>query len=236
MKGIIPNGLTASNLLAGVVAITFTFEHYWSVVVFCIIWALVADFFDGFAARMLGVAGDLGKQLDSLADMVTFGVLPGLFMLEILQEQLPDDMQKLQWVALALPLGSLFRLAKFNISTNQSTGFIGLPTPAMTMFFLAYPIQEILETPYMSWMDSYETTLFLILFFAWLMVSPLPLLAMKFKDYSFANNWLKYLLIGLSIGILAVFRQNSLSLLIVNYVVLSIIGNMVIKGQKKTQA
>ena len=218
--------------MAGVIAIAFTFEHYWSVVIACILWALIADFFDGFAARMLGVAGELGKQLDSLADMVTFGVLPGLFMLEILQDQLPEDLKKLQWFALLLPLGALFRLAKFNISKNQSTGFIGVPTPAMTMFFLAYPIQALMQTDYMSWMDNYSTTLSLITLFAWLMVSPIPLLALKFKDFSIRNNWLKYLLLGMSLILIVVFRANSLSFLIFNYVVLSVVGNFIHKPEK----
>lgn len=155
-KSAIPNGLTLGNLLMGVLGIIFSFhgEMLWST--YCILLAAVFDFFDGFVARMLGVSGELGKQLDSLADAVTFGVLPGILLFHWISIGLGDYFEPLQdrelsnalkaSVALFVPLMAIMRLAIFNIDTRQSDRFIGVPTPAMALIVASFPL--IMELQY----------------------------------------------------------------------------------------
>jgi len=157
IKKHIPNLLTLANLLCGILAIKVGFSEHYYLAGFFVIFGAVFDFFDGFAARLLKVQGELGKQLDSLADMVTFGVAPGVVMYSFLKyyfselETLGDvgsiyretvvnyDVY-LPMIAFIIPLLSAVRLAKFNIDTNQSDKFIGLPTPANAMFFVFIPL------------------------------------------------------------------------------------------------
>jgi CDP-diacylglycerol--serine O-phosphatidyltransferase len=135
IRRLIPNLLTAGNLIGGILAIIFALTGDLELAPYCILAAALFDFLDGFVARLLKVQSELGKQLDSLADMVTFGVAPGILMLMILNRSLSSinpDYVFLSWFALIIPVFALFRLAKFNLDARQSDSFIGLPTPAMT--------------------------------------------------------------------------------------------------------
>lgn len=160
------NLFTAANLISGVIAILLAFSGRLDLAPFAIFCGLIFDFFDGFAARMLKKSGDFGKQLDSFADMITFGVAPGIIMLIILTihpSSLENGISLVQiekdynlwfealdfktlsgnyipFFALFIPFFSMFRLAKFNIDTRQSESFIGIPTPSMTLFFMSFPI------------------------------------------------------------------------------------------------
>ena len=150
LKSAIPNSLTLGNLLCGIVGIILTFqaEMMWASILMLV--AGVLDFFDGFVARMLGVSGELGKQLDSLADMVTFGALPGIMMFQWisigygdyftpLTQREPSNLA-LELIGLSVVLFACLRLAKFNIDTRQSDVFIGVPTPAIALLVGAFPI------------------------------------------------------------------------------------------------
>ena len=157
IKKHIPNLFTLGNLFCGLIALLFVFHGNFEATAFFVLLGIVFDFFDGFLARILKVSGELGKQLDSLADMVTSGVVPGFVMFHLLEnilkekqnisingleleELLSNEVGYLPYVGFILTLAACYRLAKFNIDTRQTDSFIGLPTPAMTLFVVSLPI------------------------------------------------------------------------------------------------
>lgn len=148
--------------------------------------AAFADLLDGLVARAIGAASEMGKQLDSLADVVSFGVVPSFWLYRLLQPELKV------WAALAflLAVAAAFRLARFNLDTSKSTGFKGLPVPANGLFWLS--VLSLTETEPLS----NEILIGLILFFALLMASKLPLLSFKFSNFSWKENASKFILIG----------------------------------------
>lgn len=135
MKKHIPNLITLGNLFCGTIATIFAVQANYEFAALFVVFGIVFDFFDGFAARLLNVSGELGKQLDSLADMVTSGVVPGIIMYHLLDND-SSEVSALKYIGLLLTLGACYRLAKFNIDTRQSDSFIGLPTPAMCLFVI----------------------------------------------------------------------------------------------------
>jgi CDP-diacylglycerol--serine O-phosphatidyltransferase len=244
IRRLIPNLLTAGNLIGGILAIIFALTGDLALAPYCILAAALFDFLDGFVARLLKVQSELGKQLDSLADMVTFGVAPGILMLMILNRSLSSinpDYVFLSWFALIIPVFALFRLAKFNLDARQSDSFIGLPTPAMTLFFtsivLIIPAQEsiklgrdisqmegILLSPYFLFPS--------IVLMSILMVSELPLFALKFKHFKFKDNELRYTFLTISIILLATLFVWALPIIILLYIILSVINNLTKKQSK----
>jgi len=187
------------------------------------------DFFDGFLARKLNVQSDFGVQLDSLADMVTSGLVPGLvlFYLFGLAPQ-PDlvNSELLPYFGLFVTLASAYRLAKFNISTNQSDVFIGLPTPANTLLIISLPL--ILEYQNSDAINSMILNpwflIVLTLISCFLLNAPIKLIALKFKTWNFKDNAARYILIILSVVLLSVFQFAGIPLLIIIYIFLSIIS------------
>lgn len=205
--------------------------------------AAVFDFFDGFAARLLNAQSDLGKELDSLADMVAFGVLPGVIVYQFINGFLgiyftsflerPLNLHVISLLAFLLTAASAYRLAKFNIDTRQSTNFIGLPTPAMAMFFASIPLLAEWQYSYNLYVKLDEKMLknfasmyhfnsfdmgvvalfqskivwaFLIFLFSYLMVSPLPIISMKFKSLKWKDNiWRFIFLITAALTVLFCF-------------------------------
>ena len=163
MKKHIPNLITLGNLFCGTIATIFAVQGNFVAAGLFVVIGIFLDFFDGFAARLLHVSGELGKQLDSLADMVTSGVVPGIIMFHLLNQSNFENVDSqfmnerisfsiashdyqftwISYIGLLLTLGACYRLAKFNIDTRQSESFIGLPTPAMSLFVISLPlIQE----------------------------------------------------------------------------------------------
>ena len=243
IKNFIPNLLTLINLIFGMVGILLAFDgklHLAGIMVFV---AAVFDFFDGFAARLLNAQSDLGKELDSLADMVAFGVLPGVIVYQFINGFLgiyftsflerPLNLHVISLLAFLLTAASAYRLAKFNIDTRQSTNFIGLPTPAMAMFFASIPLLAEWQYSYNLYVKLDEKMLknfasmyhfnsfdmgvvalfqskivwvFLIFLFSYLMVSPLPIISMKFKSLKWKDNiWRFIFLITAALTVLFCF-------------------------------
>ena len=236
-RRLIPNLLTAGNLIGGILAIIFTLKGQISIAPYFILISAFLDFFDGFAARLLKVQGDLGKQLDSLADMVTFGVAPGLIMFEIMALSLKmrglDNVMWLKYAALIIPIFAMFRLAKFNIDDRQSEGFIGLPTPAMSLFFISFPLLLGQTTaipnfgPGILYAIGHPFVLFvLILTFSILMVIDLPLFGLKFKHFKWKGNEIRYVFLGFSLILIAVLYLWAIPLIIVLYILLSLGHNL----------
>ena len=194
-----PNCITALNLGPGVLAIiTASYSssilwglpgYQWAFIFIGI--AAVADFFDGFAARMLHAYSDLGKQLDSLCDLVSFGVAPAMVLFFLLRDHGTD--QWLCWTTILIPICAAFRLAKFNIDDKQTSSFLGLPVPANAIFWIGYSALMMKGIEFLSiW---YVFICFLIAE-CWLMDSNLPMFSLKIKNLSFKQNLPRYLLIA----------------------------------------
>jgi len=285
VKENIPNFITCLNLLCGCIGIVLAFEGnlVWSAYLVGI--AAVLDFLDGFTARILKVHSAIGKQLDSLADMVTFGVLPGVVMFNLLEQAyfyelfseywtpLPNDFREMwydtrsinfvPYLAFLIPVFSAIRLAKFNLDSRQSDSFIGLPTPANSIFIcslvliLSYgdevsrhfmsaqsldvfmekgpgEIWDLIhhkESGSVFWRSnlilSHYFLLLITTIFSVLLVSPIRLFALKFKNFGWADNKVRYIFLALSAALLILFQVLGIPLIIVLYIVLSVINNLV---------
>jgi len=235
MRRHIPNLLTLLNLACGTVAIVLALEGQWRWAVYLILAASIFDFLDGFAARMLKAYSEIGKQLDSLADMVTFGVLPAIFIYTLFKNLFlnqPVDSgtfyNYLQWVVLVsvllVPAFSAIRLARFNTEKDQGTFFYGLPTPAHALFWTG-----------IFWQMMENGSLFgtpLNLFFMWAimlimafhMILPVPMYSLKFEHFRLRGNLIRYLLLLLSLVILLSVGWGGLSLIILLYILLSLLN------------
>ena len=234
IKRHIPNLFTLGNLFCGTMAAMAAVEEYFEAAAGLVVLGIVFDFFDGFLARILKVQGELGKQLDSLADMVTSGVVPGLLMFRFYEQALQNGNVEmtnmtvfLSFTAFLLTLGAGYRLAKFNIDTRQTDSFIGVPTPAMSLFVVSLPlifehtdyawVKEVLQNVYFLAVTSIVLTI--------LMNVNLPLLSLKFKSFGIKENSFKYLLILISVLLIFTFHYLAVPLIIVTYIILSIIQN-----------
>jgi CDP-diacylglycerol--serine O-phosphatidyltransferase len=179
----------------------------------------VFDFLDGFAARALKAASPIGRELDSLADMVSFGVLPSIVMFYMLRSA--TDSSWIPFIAFLLAVFSALRLAKFNIDERQRDGFIGVPTPANALLITGLPL-----VPASLVGGSWNMLVLVAITFicSWLMVSPLPLLALKFKSLGWKDNQLRFTLLAASVLLIALLGQAAIVLVIIIYVILSLIG------------
>lgn len=235
-KSYIPNAITSLNLICGCAAIIAFLQGENEYGIVLVISALVFDFLDGFIARLLNVTSVIGKQLDSLADMVTFGVVPGiilyvsflkmnLFEVEILNY----NVNPLPYFGFLITVFSAIRLAKFNIDTRQSESFIGLPTPANTILFLTIPLSTIYSEPnsiIVNLINNPYVLLTATFVFSYLLVAEIPLLSLKFKNYSWMDNKEKYLLLISSVVLLCFFSFLAPLFIIFLYLIISIINNV----------
>lgn len=223
----IPNAITCINLLSGVTAIIcasqgdrplWGMEAYeWAYIFIGI--AAVADFLDGFAARLLHAYSELGKQLDSLCDLVSFGVAPAIIMHYCaIATGMPVWTA---WLALLVPVCGALRLARFNIDTRQTTSFIGLPIPANAIFWIGY---SALCYAGGSFAGEWYWAAAAIIIESWLMVSPLRLFSLKFKTWGWKDNRWRWLLIITAPVLVAIMGVPGLMWLIVVYVAYSLLG------------
>jgi CDP-diacylglycerol--serine O-phosphatidyltransferase len=216
----IPNTITSLNLLFGCIAIVFALRGWTDFAVYCIALAAVLDFCDGLTARLLKAYSELGKQLDSLADAVSFGVAPAALLYNKLQFLLADKITggldaSLGWEFLAftpfiVAIFSALRLAKFNIDTRQSYGFIGLPTPANALLICALTSLSVNGHWLAPWMEHWYAVIILCVALSALLVCNLPMFAMKFKNLTWRDNKIRYTFILLCVAIVAcsvIFRQ-----------------------------
>ena len=249
IKKHIPNLITLGNLFCGTIATIFAVQSDFVLAGLFVVLGILFDFFDGFAARLLNVSGELGKQLDSLADMVTSGVVPGIIMYKLIiinsefhlngvvdwnSSNDKTSMLSIGLLGLLLTLGACYRLAKFNIDTRQSDSFIGLPTPAMSLFVISLPlIQQYSNVEFAQNLITNNYFLIAItILLTYLMNAELPLFSLKFKEYSVKNNLMKYLFLLASLLMIIFLQYISIPLIIILYVVLSVISN----SKKKIKA
>jgi CDP-diacylglycerol--serine O-phosphatidyltransferase len=229
IKKHIPNILTLLNLFCGCVAIVFIAIGRPENAFFMVSLGIFFDFFDGFFARKFGVAGPLGVQLDSLADMVTSGVAPGFLMYKMITSLAYDTdiFSPFASIGFVITLGACYRLANFNIDTRQSDSFIGLPTPANTLFIMSLPLigNEMIIT-----FLSNQWTLVVISFIsAYVMNAEIPLFSLKIKNFSFQKYKLQIGFLLASIVMLLTLQFLAIPLIIITYVLLSVANNLMVK-------
>ena len=227
IKGNIPNGITCLNVLCGTLAILISAHPHlsymgmmsWQWGALFIVLAAVADFWDGFAARMLKESSVIGADLDSLSDQVSFGVAPASLLAFNLWGNVP------LWVALVpsiLPVATAVRLAKFNNDTRQTTGFLGMPVPANAIFWIGY-VACLKMNHQALWLSSPWVLVPVLLIVSWLMVSEVPMLSLKFKTWGFRDNLARYLLIIGSVVLLICLQLRGMLWIIIFYVIMSLL-------------
>jgi len=241
MKKHIPNIITSLNLLCGCFAILFAVSGDLVAASFFVLTGMFFDFFDGLAARLLKVQSEIGLQLDSLADMVTFGVVPSIIMFQLLNKASSpqvlesvfevsepmvwygENMSYLPFLGLIIAVASAYRLAKFNVDTRQTSSFIGLPTPANTLLIISLPL--IYEFQYTAVIES-------IMFNKWFLISltvlsslllnaEIPLFALKFKTWDFASNKIRYIYLGISLLAIVALQFIAIPVIILLYILIS---------------
>lgn len=219
IKNSVPNLFTLANLCCGVLGIILVFEGKITDAAYLIWIAAIFDFLDGFLAKILNAQSELGRQLDSLADLVTFGVLPSLIYYSLLKGQFEIP---LEYLSFSVAIFSALRLAKFNIDESQSTVFSGLTTTANGFLASSIPLILVGSTLLSNLLSNKYLLLGIMLITAILMVTPLRLLSLKFSDFKLSTNIDKFVLIGLSILFIGLFRESAVPLIIVTYIILSI--------------
>lgn len=213
----IPNLLTCCNLLCGCLGIVFLLEGR-NVPAAYFVWiACIFDFFDGFAARMLKVNSPIGKELDSLADMVSFGLLPSLVVYKMLSQS--NAPQYLPYIAFLIAVFSALRLAIFNIDERQSDSFRGLPTPANALFITALPL---LTGMVGIMLYEYWVLCLITVVSSYLLVSGIELFALKFKNFSWQDNKVRFTFLVLAVLLLATLKLAAIPMIILLYIGVSL--------------
>ena len=226
LKRHIPNTLTCCNLICGAIASHAAFSQNYSAAMTFIIAGAVFDFFDGFAARLLKVSSPIGKELDSLADDITFGLTPAAIVFSLLASLAPVSEKEglvslIPYTAFLIAAFSGIRLAKFNLDSRQSTTFIGLPTPANALFWGSLVLG--MESHWHKWSGSPYLLIGLILLTCYLLVAEIPMLALKFKHFRWKGNEIRYIFILSCIPLLVFSGIAAFATIILWYVILSVI-------------
>lgn len=232
----IPNAITLMNLFCGCIAAVFALNNDFEMAFYWVSLGIFLDFFDGFFARLFQVSSPLGLQLDSLADMVTSGVVPGIVMYQLMgsSSSFPQwgwSMEPWPFLGFLITLGSCYRLANFNIDTRQTDSFIGLPTPANALFILSLPlvlqhsdsmlVLELLTNPWVL--------VVITLLSVYMLNAEIPLFSLKIKKFSWKGNALQIGFLISSLLLLVFFQYAGIPLVIVFYVLLSVGHNAVSK-------
>ena len=225
VKKHLPNAITCANLFSGCVGIVFAFQENLIFAAYALFLAAIFDFFDGFASRVLQSFSGIGKDLDSLADMVSFGVLPSVILYELFLQAPPINniSPYINFCAFLIPVFSALRLAKFNTDTRQAEIFIGLPTPANAILIASFPLiiqQYNGMAQYI--LNPYLLTIFVAVMCA-LLVVEMPLMSLKFKNRDFNKNIYRYLLLLFSAILILFFKFGAVPVVIFIYIALSVI-------------
>lgn len=214
----VPNALTSCNLLCGSIGTVYVLEGHQAYPAAYFVWmALLFDFLDGYAARTLKVNSALGKELDSLADVVSFGLLPSVLIYSLIKEQTVSFFVPL--VAFVIVICSALRLARFNIDETQTDSFKGLPTPANALFLTGLPF---LPSGVKDFLFQPAPLVVVAIAFSLLLVSRVDLFALKFKDFSWAGNKLQFTFLAVSVILLVILKFAAIPLIIIFYILLSL--------------
>lgn len=242
IKQHIPNAITLLNLSSGLLAIIAIFKGYYDEAFLFVCLGIFFDFWDGFFARKFKVSGELGLQLDSLADVITSGVVPGLMMFKLLLDIQEDDtsmyyltedyyyMGFVPYLGFIITLASAYRLAKFNIDARQTDSFIGLPTPANALFIMSIPMIQFDGSH--EWLVNALFNPFVLLAIslisAYMLNAEIPLFSLKVKEFSWKKSKLQFSFLALSALLLLFFGFTALPIIILFYVALSTINNTIL--------
>ena len=224
IKKHIPNFLTLLNLLCGCIAIVMVADLKFDLAFYFVSLGIFFDFFDGYFARKFNVSGPLGVQLDSLADMVTSGVVPGFVMFQILKQYNNNGCDYLPYLGFIITLGACYRLANFNIDTRQSDSFIGLPTPANTLFIVSLPL--ISNSFVASFLNNEWVLLSITALSAYVMNAEIPLFSLKIKNFSIQKYKLQIGFLLASLIMIVTLQFLAVPLIILTYVLLSVLNNL----------
>lgn len=222
----IPNTVTCCNLICGCIASVMAFQARYDMAIIFIIIGAVFDFFDGMLARLFKVSGPLGKELDSLADDITFGFAPSVIVFSLFKEvHYPEFLQSMAdiipYTAFLISAFSALRLGKFNIDPRQSTSFIGMPTPANALFWGSlvvgghdFLVSESFNALYL---------LALVILMSYLLIAEIPMFSLKFKNLTWKDNKVSYIFLLVCIPLLIIFRISGFAAIILWYILLSLI-------------
>lgn len=232
IKKHIPNLITLLNLFSGCIALVFAIDLNFEMAFFFVSLGIFLDFFDGFFARLFKVSSPLGLQLDSLADMVTSGLVPGFVMFLMLSKN--ADSSFIPYLGFIITLGSCYRLANFNIDTRQTDSFIGLPTPANALLILSLPLvmQHTSSELIYEFLKNQWVLLAITAFSAYILNAEIPLFSLKIKAFNFSKNKLQIIFLTISVALLIAFQFLGIPLVILFYVLLSVLNNRT-KSQEK---
>ena len=227
IKKHIPNTITCCNLISGCIATYFAFQGEFDMALILIVIGAVFDFFDGMVARLLHVSSPIGKELDSLADCITFGFAPTAIVFEYLK----PEVELLPFIVFVMAAFSALRLAKFNLDERQALGFIGLPTPANALFWgsLIAGAGEWMKTaPFIG--PNLSLVIFIgVSISCYLLIAEIPMFALKFKHWGWKGNEIKYIFILSCIPLLLLLNVSGLAAIIAWYVILSVFTSKKIK-------
>jgi len=235
IKKHIPNLITLINLFCGCIAVVFVSESNYEMAFYMVCLGIFFDFFDGFFARLFKVSSPLGLQLDSLADMVTSGVVPGYVMYTLFVKSAnPHDVigsAFIPFLGFIVTLGSCYRLANFNIDTRQTDSFIGLPTPANALFILSLPLVIEFSDSLMIFeiLTNHWVLLGIALCSAYILNAEIPLFALKIKKFNLKDNALQIVFLLISLVMLIFLHYIAIPLIIIFYVLLSVVNNKFLK-------
>ena len=220
MKKHISNLITALNIVCGMLAIIAAFRWNLQAAVYFILAGAFFDFCDGTVARLLKVSSSFGKELDSLCDVVTFGVAPGIVTYQMMLNNFGEH-SCIPFLSVSIPVFSALRLAKFNLDERQTTGFLGLPTPANALFFAGIPFIDnsfLLSLLEMSWLLPILTVIFSLL-----LVTKIPLFSLKFENLKFKGNEVRYVFFLSVFFLIILLTNNALPVIILSYILISFI-------------
>ncbi len=224
----IPNTLTCGNLVSGCIAVGNAFFGLYDWAFLFIVIGAVFDFFDGMSARLLGVSSPIGKELDSLADCVTFGVAPSAMVFTLLSTMdVPHFLQPIGFLlpywAFLIAAFSALRLAKFNLDERQTTSFIGLPTPANALFWASLIVGA--ENFVVNLPLAVLFVMAMVVVSSGLLVAELPMFSLKFKHWGWKGNEVRYSFLGVCVLLLATLRLTGFAAIVVVYVAYAVYGN-----------
>lgn len=222
IKKLIPNFFTSLNLVFGCLAIVEIFQGRLEHVIYYTFLSGIADFFDGFAARLLKASSSIGKDLDSLADMVSFSVVPAFLIYNMISAN--TDIHYLPYVAFIIAVFSALRLAKFNNDTRQSDSFHGLPVPANALFLCALPL-FIEQGIFVTYLTNPYVLVIVAIVMASLLITDVKLIALKFKNFKWKGNESRYILMTISLIALVTYQLIALPFVVLFYFVLSMLVN-----------
>lgn len=219
----LPNVLTLCNLLCGCAGLVAVADNNLPVAAY-LIWAAAGfDFADGLAARALSAYSPIGADLDSLADMVSFGALPGFIMFRMIEGDVESEWALLAYLGFSLAVFSALRLATFNVDTRQTDQFIGLPVPASALLISALPLGDL--PAFQRLVQEPLVLIFIVAMLSYLMVAPLPLLAFKFKTKTWQGNEVKYTFLAAALLLFILLQVVAIPIIIIAYVILSMVIN-----------